>query len=164
MMKYTELRTKRLELCPHGMKYLATTYEYSSDVENTKYMAFLPDFSIEETKTFLTECDAQWEKEEPEFLEFAVLRDGIHIGAVGIYWNEIRDTLELGWILHPAYHGRGYISEAAKEVIEFAKTQFGVCHFIAHCDTENAASRRVMEKLGLELVQRSGERRNKGSD
>ena len=163
MMKYTELRTKRLELCPHGMKYLATTYEYSSDVENTKYMAFLPDFSIEETKTFLTECDAQWEKEEPEFLEFAVLRDGIHIGAVGIYWNEIRDTLELGWILHPAYHGRGYISEAAKEVIEFAKTQFGVCHFIAHCDTENAASRRVMEKLGLELVQRSGGRRNKGS-
>ena len=62
-------------------------------------MAFLPDFSIEETKTFLTECDAQWEKEEPEFLEFAVLRDGIHIGAVGIYWNEIRDTLELGWKL-----------------------------------------------------------------
>lgn len=49
-------------------------------------------------------------------------------------------------------------------MIEFAKTQFGVCHFIAHCDTENAASRRVMEKLGLELVQRSGGRRNKGSD
>ena len=52
-------------------------------------------------------------------------------------YTELRTKrLELGWILHPAYHGRGYISEAAKAVIEFAKTQFGVCHFIAHCDTE----------------------------
>lgn len=37
----------------------------------------------------------------------------------------------------------------------------GVEHFIATCDTENAASKSVMEKLGMILIEERGGRHNK---
>ena len=40
----------------------------------------------------------------------------------------------------------------------------GIKHFIAHCDTENAPSRRVMEKLGMTLKDEYGGRKNKLSE
>lgn len=163
-MEDVELRTERLLLRPHGTQYLDSTYEYSSDMENTRYMVFLPDFTIDETRKFLADCQAEWEKQDPDFLEFAVLLKNIHIGAVGLYFNENRDTAELGWILHPAYHSRGYVTEAAKEIVRFAEERLGITHFIAHCDTENAASRKVMEKLGMKRSGCSGGRKNKISD
>ena len=159
-----EIKTERLLLRPLGTMYLESTHEYSSDKENTKYMLFLPNETIEETRGFLLDCENQWEKERPEFLEFALLKDDVHIGAVGIYMNKAYDTAELGWILHPRYHSCGYTSEAATAIIEFAKNEFGISHFIAHCDSENMPSQGVMRKLGFVRVSVYGGRKNKASD
>lgn len=54
------IKTERLTLKPLGMKYLETVHEYASDLENTKYMLFLPNESIEETKEFLQMADKEW--------------------------------------------------------------------------------------------------------
>lgn len=40
----------------------------------------------------------------------------------------------------------------------------GPSRFIAHCDSENTASRRVMEKLGMSLREISHGRKNRSSD
>lgn len=46
---------------------------------------------------------------------------------------------------------------------EFAVHRLGLRHFTAHCDSENAASRRVMEKLGMAFMDEYGGRKNKQS-
>lgn len=39
----------------------------------------------------------------------------------------------------------------------------GILHFLAHCDTENIASYKVMEKLGMIRTGEWGGRRNKSA-
>jgi ribosomal-protein-alanine N-acetyltransferase len=74
-------------------------------------------------------------------------------------------THEIGWAIASGCQGRGYATEAAAALLDFA---FGAlaCHrVIATCQPENAASWRVMEKLGMRreahflrgLYQESGE-------
>lgn len=159
-----QIPTPRLTLRPLGTEFLESAHQYSSDAENTKYMMFLPNESIDETRAFLLACESEWAKPEPAFYEFAILTDGVHIGAVSIYPNEQKDAAELGWILNPSYHNRGYATEAARAVMDFAKAELNIHRFVAHCDTENIASRKVMEKLGFVRTAETGGRKNKGSD
>ena len=159
-----EIRTERLLLRPLGTEYLLSTHKYASDIENTKYMLSLPNESPDETKAFLTACQQEWEKDKPSFYEFAVLKNGVHIGAVSIYLNDSFDTAILGWILDPEHHGFGYASEAAEAMIKFAQDNLSVRHFIAHCDSENKASEGVMKKLGLIKTGCTSGRKNRSSD
>lgn len=145
------------------MQDLETTHAYSSDKDNTKYMLFLPNESIEETKEFLEECQQQWHKQKPDYYEFAVIADGKHIGGIGVYLHGTNDTAELGWILDRKYHGRGYATEAASAVIGFVEDRLCIRHFIAHCDSENRASQNVMSKLGFFCMGCADGRINKGS-
>lgn len=159
-----EIKTERLTLCPLGMEYLDSTFEYSSDKENTKYMMFLPNETIDEAVEFLENVEKEWESEAPEFYEFAILLDGVHIGAVGLYLDESRSACEFGWILNKRYWNQGYITEAAAAVLNFGAKELGILRFIAHCDSENIGSYKVMEKLGMSFVSCSEGRKNKASD
>lgn len=47
--------------------------------------------------------------------------------------------------------------------MNFAVQELRVKKFVAHCDSENIGSYRVMEKLGMSLVSRIQGRRNKSS-
>lgn len=158
------LLTERLLLVPLGLQHLISTHEYASDLENTKYMIHLPNIDISETKTFLEKVQAEWQRSNPQFYEFAILLEDIHIGAVSIYIDDIESEGELGWIISKNYWGYGYASEAAKEIINFAIQELKVRKFIAHCDSENVSSYRVMEKLGMSLAEKTKDRRNRNSN
>lgn len=157
-----EITTQRLTLKPHGTQYLETTHRYASDIENTRFMTHLPNDSREDTLRFLQSVDAEWQKETPDFYEFAIQLNGTHIGAVGAYRDH--DALELGWIIDKRYWGMGYASEAARGLVDALNRQLGEKRFIAHCDSENTASSRVMQKLGMLLVETSPGRKNRASD
>lgn len=156
--------TERLLLVPLGPQYLSSAHKYSSDLDNTKYMMHLPNTDINETRNFLEKAYEEWQKTNPEFYEYAILLDNQHIGAISIYVNEENAEGELGWILSKEYWGNGYVLEAAKEIINFGMHELNIKKFIAHCDSENAASYRVMEKLGMLLESKTNGRRNKASD
>ena len=156
-----QLNTERLALKPLGSQYLETVNEYALNPENTKYMCHLPKKDSEETLVFLRAIDEEWRKKTPEFYEFAVIYQGRHIGAVSLYFEE--GIGELGYIIHRDFWGCGFATEAAKAIIEYFSGQ-GCKHFIAHCDTENSASCRVMEKLGMIRTKINGGRKNRSSE
>lgn len=156
--------TKRLLLVPLSPQYLISTHKYASDIDNTRYMVHLPNSDISETKSFLEKVHAEWQKYNPQFYEYAILLDNEHIGAVSIYLNNDNAEGELGWIISKKYWGNGYAEEAAREIINFAIQELKVSKFIAHCDSENISSYKVMEKLGMSLACKTRGRRNKSSD
>ncbi len=156
--------TERLSLEPLGMKYLQSVHEYASDIENTRYMLYFPNETIEETIEFLTDIDQQWKKENPDFYEFAILRNEVHIGGVCLYLDEDRKIGELGWILHKKYWKQGYVREAATALMEYAVSNLGIRHFIAYCDSANTGSYKVMESIGMKLAERRQGRKNKSSE
>lgn len=56
---------------------------------------------------------------------------------------------ELGFILHPDHHGRGYATEAAAPLLELGFRSFGMRRIVGSTEARNAASARVLEKLGM---------------
>ena len=153
----------KITLEPLGMKHLETVHEYASDIENTRYMGHLPNETIEETKAFLEQKEAEWQKEVPGSYEFAVLLGDVHIGAVCAYLNEERTEAEIGWIINKKYWKKGYAIEAATLLVDFCKKELNIHKFTAVCDTENVGSYRVMEKLGMKRVCIRDGRKNRAS-
>ena len=113
-----------------------------------------------ENKTSLEMAQAT-ELSEPEYLEYAILLGNEHIGGLTMYFEGHPERGELGWIIRKDCHGRGYAAEAAQALMDHFREVLGVQRFIAHCDAENAASRRVMEKLRMTLKEIHGGRYNR---
>lgn len=155
-----EIRTSRLRLRPATTADLHSTHAYAGDLENTRFMMFLPYADLAETADYLRGCETEWQKDAPERYEFAICLDDAHIGGITLYMQEDRTEAELGWVLHKAYWRRGYVTEAALAVMEFARS-IGVRRIFACCDSENVASFRTMEKLGMSLVKDDGVRTNR---
>ena len=155
---YHKIETERLVLRPLDISDLETVHVYASDEENTTYMIWLPNNTMEETTQFLTAVTKEWEKEAPGFYEFAVVFNGLQIGAVSISLNDTREIAELGWIINKNYWGQGIAFEAAFAVKEFALKGLKVKKIIAHCDYRNVASYNLMKKLGMTLESDDGVR------
>lgn len=56
---------------------------------------------------------------------------------------------ELGWTVDPGVQGRGIGTEVARELLPLAFDGVGVHRVIALCIADNAASWRIMEKIGM---------------
>jgi RimJ/RimL family protein N-acetyltransferase len=75
------------------------------------------------------------------------------IGVVGL--SHIRPELpfapavEIAWRLAPAYWGRGYATEAAREAVADGFGRLGLAEIVAFTVPANQASRRVMARLGM---------------
>lgn len=158
------VRTKRLTLVPLSMKYLDTTCDYAMNSENAALMVYLPKRSREEVAEFIKEAEAQWKLPQPDICEFAMLLGGEHIGGMTMYFEGDYTRGELGWIVHRDYWGHGYAAEAARGLIDFFAKKMKINRFIAHCDAENKASVRVMEKLGMTFVETHGGRFNSSTE
>lgn len=57
--------------------------------------------------------------------------------------------LEIGWVLHPDFQGRGIAAEAASAVLRFAFETLHAHRVVAHLDVRNEASARLCERLGM---------------
>jgi RimJ/RimL family protein N-acetyltransferase len=82
------------------------------------------------------------------------------IGMVGLghvrFVAPFAPAIEVGWRLARTCWGRGYATEAARVVIDFAFTNLAVSELVSFTVPGNAASRRVMEKLGFRLDEPAG--------
>ena len=70
-MKISSLETSRLLLVPSSMKYFEERSRIASDIENTRFMMFLPK-PKEETFDYIKICETQWESENQTLLPGAV--------------------------------------------------------------------------------------------
>jgi len=58
------------------------------------------------------------------------------------------DAPEIGWVIAPSTHGKGYATEAATAVLAWGQQHFGPVRTVCIIDPENEASLRVAAKLG----------------
>jgi RimJ/RimL family protein N-acetyltransferase len=56
---------------------------------------------------------------------------------------------ELGWVLDPAHTGRGYATEAVRELLRHCFENLGVRRVAANCFLGNDTSWRLMERVGM---------------
>jgi RimJ/RimL family protein N-acetyltransferase len=171
------LESSRLILVPTGMQYFETRSRIAGDIENTRFMMFLPK-PPDETKNYLEKCELQWRSENQDLFEFEILlkdekvssiRELKSIGGISfelldsnpdivkIFGNNVAD---MGWILDKNFWNKGFVTEAANLIVDFVKS-LGVKMIFAQCDSENIGSWRVMEKIGMKRICDNGKRFNK---
>ncbi len=89
---------------------------------------------------------------------FAIEEDGRVIGEAGFHEARrsiepsIEGTLEAGWALLPAVHGRGLAREAMTAAIRWAETTLAPMEMTCIIDPENAASIRTAARLGFQAA------------
>jgi RimJ/RimL family protein N-acetyltransferase len=90
--------------------------------------------------------------DEDQALNLAVeLREnGALIGDVSLFWRSREHRQgEIGFVFHPAYHGRGLATEAAREILRLAFEGLGLHRVYGRCDGRNLPSAKLMERLGM---------------
>lgn len=70
-------------------------------------------------------------------------------GAPGVNDTRRASALELGWTVFPSDQRRGYATETALALMDWAAAEHGIRHFISATTPDNRASLRVHEKLGF---------------
>lgn len=140
------LDTPHLTLRPATTEDFDAVHAYAGDPSNTYYMAWGTN-DERATREYLRECEKAWAREDVRDHEFVMVEKatGKVVGGCGLYL----DNANLGWILHRDYWNRGYTTEAARAMIEYAFEKLGVHRLTATCDAENIGSWRVMEKCGM---------------
>lgn len=81
----------------------------------------------------------------------------VAIGCMGFHGkpNEA-GMVEIGYNIIPTYRGHGYATEMARQLIRWAFQTPDIKMITAQCLKENAASIRVLEKIGMHLLISSG--------
>jgi RimJ/RimL family protein N-acetyltransferase len=78
---------------------------------------------------------------------------GDFVGVVGLMtipWQaEFTPAVEIGWRIAPAFRRQGYAEEAARAALGFGFATLGLDKIVAFTVPGNAASWKLMEKLGM---------------
>ena len=66
-----------------------------------------------------------------------------------IWRSEEHRIGEVGYLFNPAHAGRGYATEASRALLQVGFEELGLHRIIGRLDVRNAASARVLERLGM---------------
>lgn len=141
------LETERLILRPLCVEDAPAVFAWASDERVAKYMVYPKHEAIDTTLEWLRSIDHSSDADYD--FGFVEKTSGELIGSGGVCWETDRQQWRVGYNLRFASWGKGYATEAAQEMIRFAKTELnavkiGSCHAV-----ENPNSGRVLRNCGL---------------
>jgi len=147
-----ELLTPRLKIREFRWDDLDALVEMDSDPRVSRYE---PGGLTVEQIRYRLEGALEWAQQTPRTiykLAITLPPEERAWGRLSLKINQanIREW-EIGWTLHPQVWGNGYASEAARALLDYAFTQLNAHRVVAFCHAENAASCRVMEKIGMKF-------------
>lgn len=146
-----QLTTDRLILREFQPSDWPAVLAYQSDERYLRYYAWTgrtPEAVQAFVRMFLEQQQAQ---PRTRFqLAVTLKADGRLIGNCGVRLDAPGSaTGNIGYELDPDYWGRGYATEAARAIVHFGFAELRLRRIWAECVAENAASARVLEKLGM---------------
>jgi len=113
-------------------------------------------FTRAETKTFLDAQITEWDDHGFGCWAARERSSGALIGYVGIsvprFLPEILPAVEVGWRFAPSVWGKGYASEGARAALDESFTTLGLDRVCSVPQSDNPASVRVAERLGMRLA------------
>ncbi len=144
------LTTSRLTLRPMHPIDAQDMFEYARRADVTKFLLWSPHTSLEYTRDYLEYLQNRYAL--GDFYDWAVVEreSGKMIGTCGFARIDApNNSCEVGYVINPAFAGRGYATEAAECVIEFAFSKLSLHRVEARFMQGNDASLAVMKKLGM---------------
>jgi len=152
------LETERLILRPHRREDFESCAVLWANPDVVRYIGGKP-FTREEVWARLLRYVGHWQWLGFGFWALEEKATGRFAGELG-FAEFMRDLdpptvgiPEVGWLLAPHAHGKGYATEAVRAVVAWGDARFNGGRTICLIDPENAASIRVAEKCGYAQAQ-----------
>ncbi len=148
------IETERLILRGHTKADLDVCAAMWGDEEVTRYIGGRP-FARDEVWARLLRYVGHWQEMGYGFWALTEKASGQFIGELGFadFKRQLEpsfgDTPEMGWVLSPAGHGKGYASEAVAAALAWADAQFDERRTVCMIAPENGPSLRVAQKAGF---------------
>lgn len=142
------IRTERLTLRRPRPSDADAVFAYASDPEVTLHMDWPTHAGVSQSRAFLEYCDAAWADASEATWAITLGGDDHLLGVIAVRPREHK--ADFGYALARQYWGRGIATEAARAVVVEVLRLPGIKRVWATCSLENSASRRVLEKAGLE--------------
>lgn len=146
------IETPRLRLRPYGLDDLDALAAIQSRPDVMRYLYTEPRTRDEVAAELATRMRNRSIESEGDKLVLAIERrdTGAFAGDVTLWWlSEEHRQGEIGFVLHPDHQGQGLATEAARELLRLGFAELGLRRIVGRCDGRNAASARVLEKLGM---------------
>jgi RimJ/RimL family protein N-acetyltransferase len=146
------LHTHRLVLRRFADSDADALWSLHSDAHVLRYWDSPPWTEPSRAQAFLERCRRMEDEELGVRVVMERSSDGAFLGWCTLNdWNPDFRSTNLGYCLAEAAWGQGYATEAARTLLGWAFDNLDLNRVQAECDTRNAASRRVLEKLGFTL-------------
>jgi RimJ/RimL family protein N-acetyltransferase len=125
-----------------------------AELANNKNIAqFMADvfpypYSLENAKTFIAFATSN-----PNSKIFAIIVDGKPVGSIGLHLQTdiLRKNAEIGYWLGEQYWGKGIITQAVPQMIDYGFNNMDIVRIFARIFETNKASQKVVEKCGFIL-------------
>lgn len=146
-----ERRTARLVLREFTEADWPALHAVESRPEVARFQSFEPRTEAESRAYVLGAVAEQAADPRLTYDLAVILADkGRLIGRCGLGLTDLDLGEAMLWYtLHPEFWGQGYITEAARSLVDFGFRDLGLHRVWADCDPANPGSWRVLEKLGL---------------
>jgi ribosomal-protein-alanine N-acetyltransferase len=145
-----ELTTSRLHLRPFTAADHEAIHAVYSDPDVMRYVGHGAHTTMAETLRALRVYADILATHGYSFLAVVERERGIVVGDAGLNPLGGRGPdVELGYTVARAVWGRGYATEAGRALVEHAFAALDVPRVVAQVEPANAASRHVLEKLGM---------------
>lgn len=148
-----EITTERLKL----RRFTHDDAEFAYGLhQNADLVRFIPSAALDSLDGALAWIDRIHTNEAPGRGWWCVTVEGrpvagILLKAIPASEGIEKDDVEIGWRQHADHTGRGYVTEAARAILDVAWGS-GLERVVAVVDPENVASQRVCTRLGMRHV------------
>ena len=144
------LETERLILRRLVKKDVDAIYAMRSDAELMRFIR--EPQNRDESAGWVKLVSSRWMTEKIGFCAMIEKSTGKFIGWCGLWKLKETGEVEIGYAVAKGSWGKGYATEAAIKFLAYAFERLQPEKVVAVARPENAASRRVMEKLGMNFV------------
>ena len=143
------LTTERLILrAPRDDDARVMFERWTQDLEVTRYLPWSPHTSVAQTEEFVQRCIAAFAEGKRLPFVITLREDELAIGMIELRLGEI--SADFGYVLARSVRGRGYLTEAARALVDHTLARPSTWRVWAGCDVDNVASARVLEEAGME--------------
>ena len=150
MKRYPRLRSERLDLRAFAQKDAPEVRHLAGEWSVARTLLSVP-HPYEEgmAEEWISGHRAEFERGEGVNFAVVVRENNELCGACGLIINPRDANAELGYWIGAPFWGRGYATEAAREVVRYAFEELWLHRVFAAHFGGNPASGRVLEKLGM---------------
>ena len=146
-----KIETQRLRIRRHTPEDLESFTAFMTDLELTQYLLFSDEDRTDEgARRILDQTIKSYTGAEPIFaLAIAERETDRYIGTCGLGYSDQPDAVELFYSIIRAEQGKGFATEAARALLEYAWQVSDASAITAFIMPENEASAAVVRHLGF---------------